>query len=311
MGQKVSIVVPVYNAASYLDDCIKSVVDQAYKDWELLLINDGSKDNSEIICKQYSTTDGRIHYYKKQNGGAASARNEGLVHCTGDYVMFLDSDDALPEYAVENLLNIIQKERADIVSGHLISIVNHKKRWDEDHVFTDEVERYDSATAISKMFYRELDFSQCAKIYRRGIIGDLRFAEGRTNEDTLFLYNVYQKCNTIVYVDKGMYLYRENQASVSHSYKDHFFDIYYNMCLMEHEIECLPEKVRKAFYEYKLKVCLDFCYFSLKHKVWNNHPSECKDAKRYCIKKWGQIAFDKHFSWKYGVKYLWILGHLS
>lgn len=90
---KFSIIVPVYNVEAYLDECIQSVLEQTYTDFELILVDDGSKDNSGTICDRWAQHDSRVFVVHKQNGGLSSARNEGLRHITGQYVMFLDSDD--------------------------------------------------------------------------------------------------------------------------------------------------------------------------------------------------------------------------
>lgn len=110
-----SIIVPIYNAQNYLEKCVNSIRDQFFSDWELILINDGSTDNSEYICKNFSDRDGRIRVFNKTNGGAASARNYGLNVARGEYVTFVDSDDYIEPDMYQNMLKIIAEYGCDIV----------------------------------------------------------------------------------------------------------------------------------------------------------------------------------------------------
>ena len=114
---KVSIIVPIYNTERYLDACIRSVLNQTYTNWELILVNDGSNDGSGRICQTYSTLDKRIIYILQDNFGVSAARNAGIINSTGDYFAFLDSDDELESNAIELLLCDIIKYDADMSSA--------------------------------------------------------------------------------------------------------------------------------------------------------------------------------------------------
>ena len=105
MQPKISVIVPVYKAEKYLHRCIDSILTQTFTDFELLLINDGSPDNCGAICDEYATKDSRIRGFHKENGGINSARKEGFIHCSGKYLVFLDSDDALTNEAYNTLFN--------------------------------------------------------------------------------------------------------------------------------------------------------------------------------------------------------------
>ena len=110
-----SIIVPVYNCEQYLEKCLNSLLKQSYKNIEIILINDGSNDNSEKICLNYKKLDSRIKYYKKDNGGVSSARNLGINVCNGDYITFLDSDDYLDIDTIEFINNYINKSDIDLI----------------------------------------------------------------------------------------------------------------------------------------------------------------------------------------------------
>ena len=115
--EKVSIIVPVYNAEIYLDECISSILEQDYDNFELILVNDGSVDNSEKICRRYAEKDRRVCYIAQKNSGVSAARNAGLRAISGEYVCFVDSDDKLPRQALTRLISSIEEEKSDLVIG--------------------------------------------------------------------------------------------------------------------------------------------------------------------------------------------------
>ena len=110
----ISIIVPVYNKENYLKRCIESILQQDYSDFELILVDDGSTDNSSDICKRYSNVDSRIHYFSQKNGGVSSARNFGLANSHGDYIAFVDPDDYIHPELMSSLMNCLKEEDADI-----------------------------------------------------------------------------------------------------------------------------------------------------------------------------------------------------
>ena len=119
---KVSIIIPVYNVADYVSNCIDSVIKQSYSNLEIIIVNDGSTDNSADICRRKANLDSRILYLEKENGGLSTARNYGLKFATGDFIYFLDSDDYLVINAIESLVSEQEKENADIVSSAFMMV---------------------------------------------------------------------------------------------------------------------------------------------------------------------------------------------
>ena len=113
----VSIIVPVYNVADYLERCVESLVLQTYTNLEIILVDDGSTDKSGEICEELARSDERIHVFHKKNGGLSDARNYGIEHCSGEFITFVDSDDRIDLKACENLLNTALLENSDIVVG--------------------------------------------------------------------------------------------------------------------------------------------------------------------------------------------------
>ena len=135
MNPKVSVVIPVYNSAKYLKECLNSIFVQTLEDWEVIAVNDGSSDESPTILDAYAKRDSRFQVVHKENGGVSAARNDGLSVARGEYVFFMDSDDILDKDAFQNLYGIAVAENADIVMGD---------HWafQESEIGTDEEKRY-------------------------------------------------------------------------------------------------------------------------------------------------------------------------
>ena len=121
MDELISVIVPVYNAEKYIEHCIQSLLEQTYKNFELILVNDGSKDRSLELCKAFAEKDRRVKVYDRQNGGASAARNTGLERMEGQYVVFVDSDDYVSKSYLENLYLAAKSSHYDIVQCNLES----------------------------------------------------------------------------------------------------------------------------------------------------------------------------------------------
>lgn len=113
-NKKVTIIIPVYNVEKYLSRCLNNVINQTYSNIEIILVNDGATDNSQVICEEYKKKDDRIKLLVKENGGLSDARNYGIPYATGDYIAFIDSDDMIHTSYIEYLLNLIEKYNGDI-----------------------------------------------------------------------------------------------------------------------------------------------------------------------------------------------------
>lgn len=202
---QVSIIVPVYNSENTLERCISSLLNQTYKDYELLIINDGSTDRSAEICDSYATKDDRIKVFHKQNGGVSSARNQGLDNVSGKWVTFVDSDDWVDELYLESLLN--SSENVDLVIG-TATYVNHPRQSQI---------KYAELLVIPKEYYRLFtDYnlrkrtSPWNKLYRHKIIDDynIRFPLNvHIGEDAVFLYTFLLYSTNIRCIESRHYYY--------------------------------------------------------------------------------------------------------
>ncbi len=199
----VTIIVPVYNAEKTLRQCVNSILSQEYKDFELLLIDDGSKDSSPTICDEYAEKDSRVRVFHKENGGVSSARNLGLDFAQGEWIAFIDSDD----YITEDYLEDIGDRKEDILIKAYKKVSNkgivegesaeNLIQWSELTVF---LNHYITSSLLRGPVY---------KFYKKSLIGDLRFLlDMRIGEDAFFVFMYLAKCNSFAILSQGEYIVR-------------------------------------------------------------------------------------------------------
>lgn len=220
-NQLISIIVPVYNVEEYLKQCLDSILDQTYRNWELILVNDGSTDSSGLICQEYAEKDARIRYFEKENGGLSDARNYGIEQAQGEYLTFVDSDDFLDASHLNVLYNALVNNDVDI------SIANYTNYQTSTatfylHTFGDYYEKiYTSEELIDDLSFLErndLSFSTIwGSLYKKSVFSFLRFPKGVIGEDVALIYKMYTQVDKIVYVHKDTYIYRENDSGISKS----------------------------------------------------------------------------------------------
>jgi len=213
MTPTLSIIIPVYNKAAYLGDCIRSVLNQTFTDFELILVNDGSTDTSGDICHEYQAFDDRIIVIDQRNAGVSAARNAGLKRATGDYTGFIDSDDTIEPDMYELLVSNILAHDADI------SVCRLRTVFPEKTISVPEQAKaavLNHEQALSACLDGNLDRSANNKIYKLALIRDI-FFEGHIYEDILFTCKAFLKAKTIVVqqATKYNYIIRDTSASMS------------------------------------------------------------------------------------------------
>lgn len=204
---KISVIVPVYNAAPYLARCIESILGQTYSHLEVILIDDGSTDDSPAICDRYAS-DSRVQVVHKANEGQAKARNIGLDMATGDYVAFVDSDDRIMTDTLAYCLHLQAEHPLDAVLFDCYM----SEEWDKEPPVLPEQLRYIEGDEIQRFFMQESTrqarlYSPCLCLYRREALGALRFREGKFFEDVDFKYKFMRQCKTIVVSNQVKYFY--------------------------------------------------------------------------------------------------------
>lgn len=213
----VSIIIPIYNSERYLNDCIDSILHQTYSDIELILINDGSTDNSGVICERYSALDMRVRVYHTRNLGVGAARNLGIEQAKGDYVFFCDSDDFLKDEAsLELLYDCAKRYDADVVKGDYATFDNtgywSYPKQKKVHLARRELVPIDFICDIL-----DGEFFLWTLLIKRNVIGNLRFIEGRVYlEDMEFICQLAHRINYAVYLPIRHYVYRKHAGAISY-----------------------------------------------------------------------------------------------
>lgn len=201
-----SVIIPCYNSEKYIEKCIDSVLHQNNSNIQYIFVDDGSTDNTLNMLEKYRANENFI-VLSEENGGASKARNLGLEYATGKYVTFLDSDDILPENALNRLLNVGMETDADLVEGALVDFVNENEIKDREENSRIESE-YENVKDIKTGYV-------CGKLYRNSLFNRLCFPEGYWYEDTIVSFLIVPLCQKIVYVPKTVYFYRRNPEGMT------------------------------------------------------------------------------------------------
>lgn len=212
--KKISVIVPVYNVEEYITKCLKSICEQTYLNLEIILVDDGSTDESGKICDEFAGGDNRIKVIHKTNGGLSDARNAGLEIATGEWIGFVDSDDYIHEQMYELLAEAMIEEHADIVYCKRVIVRDSVM---ENYVDSDAKESWLSLNALEKMY--QPGFAGMAtvawnKLYKKEIFEHLRFPKGMFFEDNYIIHRVYEKAQKVVFIDRTLYFYMERGGSI-------------------------------------------------------------------------------------------------
>ena len=207
----ISVIIPVYNTEKYLRRCLDSIVAQTCENFECILVDDGSTDDSGKICDEYADKDSRFKAYHNENGGPSKERNFGLEHSKGEYVLFIDSDDWLEKDAINNYAKAIKEYHTDIVkSGYEIDHPNNKKNiYCVDKVIVPS-NKVDLFLSVEKSGYTGFIWNAA---FKRSAIGNLRFSETiKWCEDQLFSLEMFNRCSSIVLIPHITYHYMVGQG---------------------------------------------------------------------------------------------------
>ena len=210
METLVSVIIPVYNVEQYLDECLKSIVQQSYRNLEIIIVNDGATDNSDKKCEDWAEKDGRIQVLHQENKGLSAARNAGLNACRGEWIVFVDSDDVLPQNAIEIMYSAVTLRQGIKIAQGCSVTLNHKS--------SDE-----QITAVKmlsgKEFLQSDSFSTaaCGKIYHNSVWTKRRFREGIIHEDYDIMYRILYDTPLVVLIAQTVYLVRDREGSITRS----------------------------------------------------------------------------------------------
>ena len=214
-NELISIIVPVYNVEQYLEKCVCSIINQTYKNLEIILVDDGATDSSGNMCDELAKSDNRIKVYHKENGGLSDARNYGVERATGDYIGFVDSDDYIDSEMYEKLYEAIKKENVDVAECSLKVIYPGKIE-----LFTDEkyykvlgkTEYLEEYLTIKKIFG-----SVWTKLIKSDVAKKLVFPKGKLYEDTYYAYDLIEKVDRYVIMNNPYYNYLMRENSITNA----------------------------------------------------------------------------------------------
>ncbi|MCI8955884.1 MAG: glycosyltransferase family 2 protein [Eubacterium sp.] len=217
---KVSIVLPIYNVESYLETCVRSVQDQTYKNIEIILVDDGAKDNSGKICDQLALKDNRIKVLHKENGGLSSARNAGYSIATGKYLMYIDSDDVIKADVVQKCVETIQRDQSDIVI-YGYEKIDEKGNVLEVCTWGDKLLNHDTMVEYLYTAITEMSFGYAwNKLYRKSVIDQSELlADSKVidREDLVYNLELLKYVDKISYIDYVGYQYLQRSTSLLHN----------------------------------------------------------------------------------------------
>lgn len=255
---KVSVIVPIYNVEKYLEKCINSLLSQTLEDIQIILVNDGSKDNSGNIAKEYEKNNkDKVIYVEKENGGLSDARNYGLKYATGDFIAFLDSDDYIEKNAYEEMYNKAIEENADYVECDFIWEFPNKIRVDKQYPYKNKKEMLS--------FVRVVAWN---KLIKRQLITDnnLEFPKGLRYEDIEFTYKLIPFLNKFAYVDNPFIHYVQREGSIANVQNERTAEIF---TVLDNVIEFY--KKNNIYEEYRDELEYNYARYLL-----------CSSLKRMC-----------------------------
>lgn len=214
----ISIIVPVFNKQEYIENCIKSILTQSYNDIEIIIVNDGSTDNSLEKIKAVADKDSRIKIINKNNMGLSAARNSGMDYASGEFIMFVDADDELEENAIERLYNSISKNDVDCAVGSISVVYDaHEEFKDSDKWYY--TNRNKGVKDINDSLISDIHCSASAKIFKKEIINKfkLRFPEGLCYEDAYWHWTYFSVCRKVYFIKEAVYKYFRRKKSIMSS----------------------------------------------------------------------------------------------
>lgn len=214
---KISVIVPVYNVKLYLSRCVDSILNQTFKEFELILVDDGSTDGSELICDHYSNIDNRVKVIHKKNGGLSDARNKGIDYAEGDWYTFIDSDDWVDKKYLETIYFNAMIHNVDISAVNLCRVYDNDKM--DSYILTDEG-IHTGIDALKYLYIKNPTYtnSACGKLYKASLFSDLRFPKGKLYEDAFTTYKLIYKSKFVYFSNECMYFYFQRTGSITKTF---------------------------------------------------------------------------------------------
>lgn len=303
MSDLISIVVPVYNVERYFDACMVGILGQTYRNIEIILVDDGSTDQSGKMCDGYAETDKRVTVIHKKNGGLSDARNKGIAQAKGEYVLFIDSDDVVSLELVEYLYKLLTDSLADIAVCDLSHCEPNR-----EIVFERESVRklFEPEDAIAELLYQKSFLvSASGKLYRKEYFRDIRFPYGMLFEDSAVMYKIFDKAGKIVYGNAKLYGYMHRENSITtRSFSKRDCDIL-TICdeimdFMSHRSDKLQKSARAYYVTANLRVYLCASPYAEYEKI-------IAGCRTNILRHWLNVFLDKNIRRKLRIALLLFL----
>ncbi|MGV0923097.1 glycosyltransferase family 2 protein [Empedobacter tilapiae] len=224
MNPLISVIVPVYNTSKYLSKCLDSILNQTLKDIEIIVVNDGSKDNSQQIIDDYSTKDNRIKSIIKENGGLSDARNVGIENATGEFIAFIDSDDYIDSTMFEKMFDLAKKHQSEIVLCDLVKVDEKGTEFRD----LPQSPQLPEKIVLSDDFtiFGEMSCFACNKIFRKELFVQHRFRAGIHFEDIELIPKLFLDSTIISKINEPFYKYFERQDSITKTHTEKGLDMF-------------------------------------------------------------------------------------
>lgn len=280
----ISVIIPVYNVEEYLRECVDSVINQIYKNTEIILVDDGSTDSSGEICDEYVERDERVSVIHQKNGGLSAARNTGLANAGGKYIYFLDSDDYIAPNALDALYGIAEKDNSEVVFFDAVSFADTSDFTVNQNYVRKNAYKTDTGYNIFKALSRNNDFHSAVPLLfidRAFLLNsDLKFIPHILHEDMVFTYQALCKASAVSQCREALYYrrYRKDSIMTSKKTKKHFLSCV-TVCRLNADFtEKTLSGDTSAAYEYIARCA--FNVFNVYEKLSNNDRKSCKSELR-------------------------------
>ncbi len=306
---KISVIVPIYNVADYLKECLESLIKQSYSDIEILLINDGSTDNSLEICNKFAEADDRIEIISQANQGLSAARNTGLEAATGDYIFFCDSDDHIQTNALEVMLEKLIDDNSDVVACGFANV------WYDTYGTVKREVRFTSSTpgmwggreaVVQMMRTNNICTVAWNKLYKKHLWDGIRFTKGVLHEDEALTYKLLYKAGIVSYTPELFYKYRQRDGSIMdgdivnrygfyvQALEDRI-EFFYQLNekeLVDHSVVSLLEQLKYAYRctadaNKKKEISEEYSQYLIKYGV----PSVLGTKKKFALQIWKYVKY--------------------
>ena len=304
----VSVIIPVYNVEKYIDKCLESVVNQTYKNLEIIVINDGSTDESEEVIKKYLNKHSNIKYIYQENKGVSSARNAALTYANGKYVMFIDSDDYIDKYTIEKMYFNAEKYDSDmVVCGH-VRFYDDISRKEIFNYYNYQDRLFDRNKVFNLMLELKVKGYLCDKLFKRESLINNNFVlePNRYIEDWFPVIKYVSKCDNISFVGEPLYYYRQRSSSALHTIKPKLLEDYVyavnNIQKFIETCELIYNKESKQVFDCETYYSILRYFYIINIKSYKNKFEMYTEFNKYIILKNIKRARNIYFNQKLSLK---------